>query len=165
MVRIRLRRTGAKNNPAYRIVVADQKSPRDGAFIETIGHYLPTRQPHVVEINAEKARHWLSQGAQPSDTALSLLKQKGIVGADGKIAPFSDVPATETVAPVAPVAAAPVAAAPVAAAPVAAAPVAAIPAVEVAAEPAAETVSEPVAVSSDTSTDAPTEVTTEGQSA
>ncbi len=155
MVRIRLRRTGAKNNPAYRIVVADQKSPRDGAFIETIGHYLPTRQPHVVEINAEKARHWLSQGAQPSDTALSLLKQKGIVGADGKIAPFSDVPATETVAPVAPVAAAPVAAAPVAA----------IPAVEVAAEPAAETVSEPVAVSSDTSTDAPTEVTTEGQSA
>ena len=150
MVRIRLRRTGAKNNPAYRIVVADQKSPRDGAFIETIGHYLPTRQPHVVEINAEKARHWLSQGAQPSDTALSLLKQKGIVGADGKIAPFSDVPATETVAPVAPVAAAPVAA---------------IPAVEVAAEPAAETVSEPVAVSSDTSTDAPTEVTTEGQSA
>ncbi|HVF85437.1 MAG TPA: 30S ribosomal protein S16, partial [Abditibacteriaceae bacterium] len=56
MVRIRLRRTGAKNNPAYRVVVADQNSPRDGAFIDTIGHYLPTRQPAVVEIDEEKAR-------------------------------------------------------------------------------------------------------------
>ncbi len=142
MVRIRLRRTGAKNNPAYRIVVADQKSPRDGAFIDTIGHYLPTRQPHVVEINAEKARHWLSQGAQPSDTALSLLKQKGIVGADGKIAPISDAPASET---------------PVATAPVATAPVAALPTMEVVSEPVAE----PVAASSDASADAPAE----GQSA
>lgn len=140
MVRIRLRRTGAKNNPAYRIVVADQKSPRDGAFIETIGHYLPTRQPHVVEINAEKARHWLSQGAQPSDTALSLLKQKGIVGADGKIAPISDAPASET----------PAAAAPVATAPVVAAPAPTLPVMEVVAEPVAEV-----------STDAPAE----GQSA
>ena len=78
MVRIRLRRTGAKNNPAYRIVVADQKSPRDGAFIETIGHYLPTRQPSVVEIDEAAARKWLSQGAQPSDTVRSLLKKKGI---------------------------------------------------------------------------------------
>jgi small subunit ribosomal protein S16 len=79
MVRIRLRRTGAKNNPAYRVVIADQKSPRDGAFIDTIGHYLPTRQPAVVEIDEEKARKWLSQGAQPSETVRSLLKQKGIV--------------------------------------------------------------------------------------
>src|SRR4028118_1260728 len=85
MVRIRLRRTGAKNNPAYRIVVADQKAPRDGAFIETLGHYLPTRQPHVVEIDGAKARKWLAQGAQPSDTALSLLRQKGIVDAKGKV--------------------------------------------------------------------------------
>lgn len=95
MVRIRLRRTGAKNNPAYRIVVADQKSPRDGAFIDTLGHYLPTRQPHVVEIDAAKARHWLSQGAQPSDTALSLLKQKGILTAEGKLAEVVAEPATE----------------------------------------------------------------------
>lgn len=78
MVRIRLRRTGAKNNPAYRVVIADQNSPRDGAFIETIGHYLPTRQPAVVEIDAEKARKWLAQGAQPSETVASLLKKKGI---------------------------------------------------------------------------------------
>ena len=78
MVRIRLRRTGAKNNPAYRIVVADQNSPRDGRFIDTIGHYLPTRQPGVVEIDEAKAREWLAKGAQPSDTVRSLLKHKGL---------------------------------------------------------------------------------------
>jgi small subunit ribosomal protein S16 len=85
MVRIRLRRTGAKNNPAYRLVVADQNSPRDGAFIDTIGHYLPTRQPAVVEINEAKAREWLSKGAQPSDTCRSLLRKKGILNAEGRL--------------------------------------------------------------------------------
>ncbi len=79
MVRIRLRRTGAKNNPTFRVVVADQNSPRDGAFIDTIGHYLPTRNPAVIEIDEEKARKWLSQGAQPSETVAALLKQKGIL--------------------------------------------------------------------------------------
>jgi small subunit ribosomal protein S16 len=79
MLRIRLRRTGAKNNPAYRLVVADQNSPRDGRFVDTIGHYLPTRQPAVVEIDEAKAREWLSKGAQPSDTVKSLLKHKGIL--------------------------------------------------------------------------------------
>ena len=79
MVRIRLRRTGAKNNPAFRLVVADQNSPRDGAFVDTIGYYLPTRQPAVVEIDEAKAREWLAKGAQPSDTVKSLLKQKGIL--------------------------------------------------------------------------------------
>lgn len=111
MVRIRLRRTGAKNNPAYRIVVADQKAPRDGAFIDTLGHYLPTRQPHVVEIDGTKARKWLAQGAQPSDTALSLLKQKGIVDANGKATPEgTEVPAYGTFIGAAPMTAAPVAA-------------------------------------------------------
>lgn len=85
MVRIRLRRTGAKNNPTFRLVVADQNSPRDGAFIETIGYYLPTRQPAVVEIDEEKARKWLSQGAQPSETAASLLRQKGLLTKEGKL--------------------------------------------------------------------------------
>ena len=85
MVRIRLRRTGAKNNPAYRLVVADQNSPRDGACIDTIGYYLPTRQPAVVEIDEAKARKWLSQGAQPSETAASLLRQKGIVDKAGRL--------------------------------------------------------------------------------
>lgn len=79
MVRIRLRRTGAKNNPAYRLVVAESSSPRDGRFIETLGHYLPTREPAVVEINEERAKHWLQHGAKPSDTAASLLKAKGLM--------------------------------------------------------------------------------------
>jgi small subunit ribosomal protein S16 len=85
MVRIRLRRTGAKNNPTYRLVVADQNSPRDGAFIDTIGHYLPTRNPAVVEIDEAKARKWISQGAQPSETAASLLRQKGIINNEGRL--------------------------------------------------------------------------------
>ncbi len=94
MVRMRLRRTGAKNNPAYRIVVADQKSPRDGAFLDTIGHYLPTRQPAVVELNEEKARQWLLKGAQPSETVASILKHKNILDANGKIAaPAHEQPA------------------------------------------------------------------------
>jgi len=85
MVRIRLRRTGAKNNPTYRLVVADQNSPRDGAFVDTIGYYLPTRQPAVVEIDEAKARKWISQGAQPSETAASLLRQKGILNKEGRL--------------------------------------------------------------------------------
>jgi len=85
MVRIRLRRMGAKNNPTYRLVVADQNSPRDGAFIETIGHYLPTRQPAIVEIDETRARYWLEHGAQPSETAASLLKQKGVLTKAGRI--------------------------------------------------------------------------------
>lgn len=96
MVRIRLRRTGAKNNPTFRIIVADQKAPRDGAFIETLGHYLPTRNPHVLEINETKAREWLLKGAQPSDTAKSLLQQKGILTKEGKIAPVAVAEAAST---------------------------------------------------------------------
>ena len=123
MVRIRLRRTGAKNNPAYRIVVADQRSPRDGAFIDTIGHYLPTRQPHVVEINAEKAREWLLKGAQPSETAASLLRQKGILTLDGKIAEPGAEPEVWPARAAAPVEAPPAAPTLVDETPVAAAPV------------------------------------------
>ena len=104
MVRIRLRRTGAKNNPAYRIVIADQRAPRDGAFIDTIGHYLPTRQPHVVEIDGAKAREWLGKGAQPSDTVSSLLRQKGILDSDGKVTPEGTEPPAPRVAVAAPVA-------------------------------------------------------------
>ncbi len=108
MVRIRLRRTGAKNNPTFRIIVSDQRAPRDGAFIDTIGHYLPTRQPHVLEINEAKAREWLGKGAQPSDTAKNLLQQKGILTAEGKIAPEGYVvPAKAAKAAPAPVAVAP----------------------------------------------------------
>jgi small subunit ribosomal protein S16 len=96
MVRMRLRRTGAKNNPAYRIVVADQKSPRDGSFLDTIGHYLPTRQPAVVEIDEAKAREWLAKGAQPSDTVASLLKAKGVTDSNGKATVASEQAAEAT---------------------------------------------------------------------
>jgi small subunit ribosomal protein S16 len=77
--RIRLRRMGAKKNPFYRVVVADSRSPRDGRFIEEIGYYDPTTDPATVEIDEEKAMKWLRNGAQPSDTAKSLLQKQGIM--------------------------------------------------------------------------------------
>jgi small subunit ribosomal protein S16 len=79
MVKIRLRRTGAKGRPNYRLVVADSRSPRDGAFIDIIGHFNPLTDPETVVINEEKARHWLSKGAQPTDTAARLLSKAGIL--------------------------------------------------------------------------------------
>lgn len=79
MVRIRLRRMGKKKAPTYRIVVADARSPRDGKFIEIIGNYAPTRQPKLLNIDGERARYWLSVGAQPSDTVAYLLKKAGVV--------------------------------------------------------------------------------------
>ncbi|TDT61600.1 30S ribosomal protein S16 [Fonticella tunisiensis] len=78
-VKIRLRRMGAKKNPFYRIVVADSRAPRDGKFIEEIGYYNPTTEPVDVKIDAEKAKKWISNGAQPSDTVRSLLKKAGII--------------------------------------------------------------------------------------
>jgi small subunit ribosomal protein S16 len=78
MVRIRLRRMGAKKQPSYRIVVADREAPRDGRFLETIGIYNPLTDPATVEINAERAQHWLSHGAQPSDAVARILDKAGI---------------------------------------------------------------------------------------
>jgi len=80
--RIRLRRVGRKKLPLYRIVVADQESPRDGRFIEIIGTYNPkgTTVAEKVQVDADKARQWMSQGATPSDTVQSLLKQAGVLG-------------------------------------------------------------------------------------
>ena len=78
MVRIRLRRVGVKHKPSYRIVVADSRSPRDGKFIELIGHYNPLTNPSTVIINQEKALIWLRHGAQPSDTVRSLFRKAGI---------------------------------------------------------------------------------------
>jgi small subunit ribosomal protein S16 len=77
-VRIRLRRVGSKKNPIWRVVVADKRSPRDGRTIETIGRYNPQTDPSVIEIDEERARHWLDHGAQPSETVASLLRSKGI---------------------------------------------------------------------------------------
>jgi len=79
MLRIRLRRTGAKKQASYRIVVADQRSPRDGKFIEILGWYNPRTDPPTFEINSERARHWLSQGAQPSDAVAQILRKADAV--------------------------------------------------------------------------------------
>ena len=79
MVKIRLRRTGAKNRPSYRLVVADSRAPRDGAFISIIGHYNPLTDPETVAINEEKALYWLGQGAQPTATAARLLSKANIL--------------------------------------------------------------------------------------
>jgi small subunit ribosomal protein S16 len=70
---------GAKKNPFYRIVVADSRSPRDGRFIEEIGTYDPTRTPSAVNIDAEKAKQWIANGAQPTDTVKALLKKNGVL--------------------------------------------------------------------------------------
>jgi len=79
MVKIRLRRVGAKKKPSYRVVVADSRAPRDGAFIAIIGHYNPLTDPETVVMDEEKARYWLEQGAQPTDTAARLLAKAGII--------------------------------------------------------------------------------------
>ena len=79
MVKIRLRRMGAKKQPTYRFVVCDAKSPRDGAFIEILGHYNPRTEPKTVVINEEKVKAWLAKGAQPSDPVRRLLAELGLV--------------------------------------------------------------------------------------
>ena len=76
-VRIRLKRIGAKNAPVYRIVVADSRSPRDGRFIEEIGSYSPLKKGDNVKIDLERARYWVSKGAQPSETVASFIKKAG----------------------------------------------------------------------------------------
>ena len=78
-VKIRLRRMGAKKAPFYRIVVADSRYPRDGRFIEEIGYYVPTKEPSVVKVDADKAKTWISNGAQPTDTVKVILKKEGIL--------------------------------------------------------------------------------------
>ena len=79
MVKIRLKRMGMKKHPFYRIVVADERSPRDGRFIEEIGYYDPTKEPSVINIDAEKAQKWIANGAQPTDTVRVLLKKSDIL--------------------------------------------------------------------------------------
>jgi len=78
VVKIRLKRVGAKKAPIYKVVVADSRYPRDGRFIEEIGLYNPMTDPSTIEINAEKVAEWTKKGAQPTDTVKSLLKRAGI---------------------------------------------------------------------------------------
>ena len=86
MVKIRLRRLGAKKKPFYRIVVADSRSPRDGRFIEEIGTYNPMTNPSEITVDLERAKYWISQGAQPTDTVRALLK-KAEPKAEAAVAP------------------------------------------------------------------------------
>jgi small subunit ribosomal protein S16 len=76
MLSIRLRRAGATRKPHYRVVVADSREPRDGRFVEVLGHYDPRKDPAVVKIDTERTEYWIGKGAQPSDTVRSLLKQQ-----------------------------------------------------------------------------------------
>ena len=78
-VKIRLRRMGAKKAPFYRVVVADSRYPRDGRFIEEIGYYNPMTEPSTVKIDADKAKQWIANGSQPTDTVKSLLNKNGII--------------------------------------------------------------------------------------
>ena len=77
-VKIRLRRTGAKKAPSYRVVVADSRYPRDGRFIEEIGYYNPLTEPCTINIDIEKAKNWIANGAKPTDTVKVLLKKAGL---------------------------------------------------------------------------------------
>ena len=81
MVKIRLRRTGKKDQPSYRIVVADSRSPRDGRFIENIGHYNPLTDPETVVVDRAKALEWIAKGAQPTEAVERMLKKAGVYDA------------------------------------------------------------------------------------
>lgn len=83
MLKLRLRRMGAKRQPSYRIVVAESSSPRDGRFVETIGIYNPKTEPMTLRVDNERAKYWLDRGAQPTDTVRSLLVRTGVV--EGRI--------------------------------------------------------------------------------
>ena len=78
VVKLRLRRMGAKKRPSYRIVAANSRSPRDGAFIESVGFYDPITEPATINVNLDRARHWINNGAQPTDTVRSILQRAGV---------------------------------------------------------------------------------------
>jgi len=99
MLRIRLRRTGAKKKPNYRVVVADARAPRDGTFIEILGHYNPLTDPSTFVVDAARAQLWLARGAQPSDRVARLFKREGIDA--GSTGPSPEEPATVEAAPAA----------------------------------------------------------------
>ena len=140
MLKIRLARVGKKKQPTYRVVVADARAPRDGAYVEIIGHYNPRTEPNTFVIDADKVKDWMSKGAQPTERVEKLLASEGLVPARDWGAPSREAAARREATKREKRAEAP--AAPAAAAPVASEPVAEAPAVEPAAEAPAE---EPVA--------------------
>ena len=103
MVKIRLMRVGKRKQPSFRVVVADSRSPRDGRIIETIGHYHPREDPSVIEINGERAVHWLQLGAQPSNTVKNLLRITGAwseFSGEAPPPPYGEAPAKKKTTPV-----------------------------------------------------------------
>ena len=101
MVRLRLMRMGSKKSPFYRVVAANATSPRDGRFIEILGHYNPVKDPQIIELKEDRVEYWLGVGAEPTDTVRSLFRRQGV------LKKIHD--AKHGVAPVAPAAAAPAA--------------------------------------------------------
>jgi small subunit ribosomal protein S16 len=99
MVKIRLKRVGKRKQPSYRVVVADSRSPRDGRIIESIGHYHPRQEPSLVEIDNERAVHWLGRGAQPSLAVRKLLQISGAWSEFTGEAPPTPVGSTSTTKP------------------------------------------------------------------
>jgi small subunit ribosomal protein S16 len=87
LVKIRLKRLGAKARPFYRIIAADSKSPRDGRFIETLGTYDPLTNPSTIKVKFDRVLHWISVGAQPTDSAKSVLRTAGVLDEKGKVKP------------------------------------------------------------------------------
>lgn len=104
MIRLRLRRMGAKKRPSYRIVAADSKSPRDGRIIESFGIYDPITDPATIRIDEDRARHWLSVGAQPSDTVRDIFRRAGLIGqqSSATVEAASDEPVEEAIEEAAP---------------------------------------------------------------
>ena len=104
MLKIRLRRTGARKKPSYRIVVAESTAPRDGKYVEIIGTYDPLTDPATIKLDGDRAKHWLSVGAQPTERVVKLMAREGIMEAPTYAAPApkeSDGGATADAAPVA----------------------------------------------------------------
>ncbi|OGJ55830.1 30S ribosomal protein S16 [Candidatus Peribacteria bacterium RIFCSPHIGHO2_02_FULL_52_16] len=105
MLKIRLQRTGRENTPTYRIVVAEKSAPAKGKFLEIVGHYLPARDPVILEHREERITHWISKGAIPSDTVARILAKKGMKGLDkyfqkyAKQRPKGEEPAAQAEAP------------------------------------------------------------------
>jgi small subunit ribosomal protein S16 len=114
VLKIRLNRTGARKKPSYRIVVAESTAPRDGKYIEIIGTYDPLTDPATIKLDGDRAKHWLSVGAQPTERVVKLMAREGLVEAPTYAAPAPKEADGGATAPAAPAAAAPAAEAPVA---------------------------------------------------
>ena len=96
MIKLRLRRMGAKHQPSYRIVAAESRMPRDGRFIEVIGFYNPRSEPAEMRVNADRAKYWLEHGAQPTDTVRSILRRTGVLPEEAGAAPGAAAQQTTT---------------------------------------------------------------------